>query len=192
MVDSASGSKSKSRVPGDLDLENFPPLEAVIEKESSDVTGAGNTASGPGQNWNLFNQTLNYFPPTKANGQILVKPPKDVLIDGARQWDNALLGNFLGKSPPLGVFQRVADKLWGREGSIEIRFLAPSVYVLNFPSQRVRDWVLEAGPWHINQRGIILRKWVPGMVPELLKLESAPVWIKLWHVPLELYSLKGL
>ncbi|KAK8571587.1 hypothetical protein V6N12_027667 [Hibiscus sabdariffa] len=95
MVDSASGSKSKSRVPGDLDLENFPPLEAVIEKESSDVTGAGNTASGPGQNWNLFNQTLNYFPPTKANGQILVKPPKDVLIDGARQWDNALLGNFL-------------------------------------------------------------------------------------------------
>ncbi|KAK8517370.1 hypothetical protein V6N13_092651 [Hibiscus sabdariffa] len=146
MVDSASGSKSKSRVPGDFDLENFPPLETVVEKESGSVAGAGNAASGPGKSWNLFNQTLSYFPPTKANGQILVKPPKDVLIDRARQWDNALLGNFLSKSSPLGVFQLVANKLWEREGSIEIRFLAPSVYVLNFPSQRIRDWVLEAKP----------------------------------------------
>ncbi|KAK8580212.1 hypothetical protein V6N12_070496 [Hibiscus sabdariffa] len=33
----------------------------------------------------------------------------------AKQWNNTLVVNFLGKSPPLPVFQRTADKLWGRE-----------------------------------------------------------------------------
>ncbi|KAK9012395.1 hypothetical protein V6N11_040450 [Hibiscus sabdariffa] len=31
--------------------------------------------------------------------------------------------------------KRTADKLWGREGSLTIRFLAPGVYLLNFPSK---------------------------------------------------------
>ncbi|KAK8603039.1 hypothetical protein V6N13_085237 [Hibiscus sabdariffa] len=47
MVDSASGSKSKSRVPEDFCLENFPPLETMVEKEIGGVAGAGNAASGP-------------------------------------------------------------------------------------------------------------------------------------------------
>ncbi|KAK8634135.1 hypothetical protein V6N13_014964 [Hibiscus sabdariffa] len=35
----------------------------------------------------------------------------------------------------------------------------------------------------------MLRKWSPGLVSEALALDSAPVWLRLWHVPLELYSL---
>ncbi|KAK8988226.1 hypothetical protein V6N11_065822 [Hibiscus sabdariffa] len=45
------------------------------------------------------------------NGRNTINPPKTVLVDGAKQWDNALFGNFLGKSPTLGVFQKTADKL---------------------------------------------------------------------------------
>ncbi|KAK9007858.1 hypothetical protein V6N11_074774 [Hibiscus sabdariffa] len=56
---------------------------------------------------------------------ILVQPPREVLVNGAKQWSNALIANFLGKSPPLYVFQRTANKLWGRKGSVVIRFLAP-------------------------------------------------------------------
>ncbi|KAK8515114.1 hypothetical protein V6N12_001274 [Hibiscus sabdariffa] len=33
---------------------------------------------------------------------------------------------------------------------------------------------------------------MPGMLHEVVDLKSAPVWLKLWHVPLELYSQKGL
>ncbi|KAK8585855.1 hypothetical protein V6N13_050825 [Hibiscus sabdariffa] len=48
--------------------------------------------------------------------------------------------------------------------------------------------VLESGPWHIQQRAIILRRWLPGMVSEVLNFNKAPILIKLWHVPLELFS----
>ncbi|KAK8517019.1 hypothetical protein V6N12_032219 [Hibiscus sabdariffa] len=136
----------------DLDLSDFPPLSGVnvgaaavnIDDGVTDVnTDAGHVVSGEasGQklDWkSLFqNQSLSFFPPVERDGKIVVKPPSQVLADGAKQWTNALLGNFLGKSPPLSVFQRMADKLWGREGSVEIRFLAPSVYLINFPSQGV-------------------------------------------------------
>ncbi|KAK8707627.1 hypothetical protein V6N13_058682 [Hibiscus sabdariffa] len=72
-----------------------------------------------------------------------VQPPSLVLSDGAKQWSNALIGNFLG-------------------------------------------------PWHIHQKAIVLRKWKPGLLMDELKLASAPVWIKLWRVPLELYSQQRL
>ncbi|KAK8981853.1 hypothetical protein V6N11_049345 [Hibiscus sabdariffa] len=80
----------------------------------------------------------------------------------------------------------------GHEGSMEIQLLAPSVYMVNFPSQRVRDWVLELRPWHIQKRVLVLRKWMPRMLPEVLSLDYALVWIRLWHVPLELYIVHGV
>ncbi|KAK8717315.1 hypothetical protein V6N13_044587 [Hibiscus sabdariffa] len=155
--------ESESRVSGNLDLYDFPPLSGVnagaaavnIDDGVADVnTDAGHVVSGEasGQklDWkSLFqNQSLSFFPPVERDGKIVVKPPLQVLADGAKQWTNALLG--------------------------------------------VRDWVLESGPWHIQQRAIILRKWTPGMLPEVVSLETSPVWIKLWHVPLELYSQQGL
>ncbi|KAK8613315.1 hypothetical protein V6N13_101080 [Hibiscus sabdariffa] len=126
------------------------------------------------------------FPPLRAATQV------DFAGAGSsagKEWN--LLDQSLPFYPLLSAM-KVADKLWGREGSITIMFLSPSVYVLNFPSKRVRDWVLESGPWHIRQRVIILRRWVPGLATEALDLNSAPIWIKLWHVPLELFSQKGL
>ncbi|KAL4332194.1 hypothetical protein GQ457_07G002510 [Hibiscus cannabinus] len=203
--------------PGVLSLGEFPPLvlgaAETISREAVGGIVAGNVVpgskavgeatgdakSGDGlrdleENWkSLFSgQTLSFYPPVEKEGKIFVQPPREVFDLGAKQWDNALLGNFLGKSPPLGIFQRTSDKLWGREGFVEISFLAPSVYLINFPSQRVRDWVLESGPWHIQQKSLILRKWLPGMIPDVISLYYAPIWVKLWHIPLELYSRQGL
>ncbi|KAK8627001.1 hypothetical protein V6N13_134630 [Hibiscus sabdariffa] len=72
-------------------------------------------------------------------GRKIVQPPSVVMSDGAKQWSNVLIGNFLGKSPPLVVFHKTADKL-------------------------VCDWVLEADSWHIQQKAIVLRKWKPGLL----------------------------
>ncbi|KAK8648745.1 hypothetical protein V6N13_129488 [Hibiscus sabdariffa] len=116
---------------GSLDLSNFPTLsEAQKGVENGNGNGSGD---GAVSNLNFLDQSLKFFPPVEKNDKFLVQPPLDVLLNGAKQWSNALIGNFLGKSPTISVFQRTADRLWGREG-----------------------------------------------------------WIKLWHVPLELYSQTGL
>ncbi|KAK8985922.1 hypothetical protein V6N11_037643 [Hibiscus sabdariffa] len=135
MVDlSQSVGNLDARGLGVLDVANFPPLCAVHSSVAIEV------GSGLGKEWNLLDQTLPFFPSVVCEGRRkLVKPHLDVLVDGARQWENSLLGRFLGKSPPLAIFQMTVDKLWGREGSITIRFLAPSVYILNFPSKKRRS-----------------------------------------------------
>ncbi|KAK8655336.1 hypothetical protein V6N13_107918 [Hibiscus sabdariffa] len=125
------------------------------------------------------------------DGKLLVQPPREVLDLGGEAMV-ALLRNFMEKSPLLGVFRRIANKLWAERGQWRLDFLAPSVYLINFPSQRVRDWVLESSPWHILQKAIILRNWLPGMNFDIVSLDTAPVWIKFWHIPLELYSQQGL
>ncbi|KAK8577341.1 hypothetical protein V6N13_027620 [Hibiscus sabdariffa] len=184
---------SVSRDRAAVDLTQFPSLEESIKVNKNEIPGGlGMGSSGKAAVSNRFDQPLQFFPPVEKDGKLLVQPPRSVLDDGAKQWSNALIATFLGKSPVLNVFQRTSNRLWGREGSVKIRFLALSVYMVNFPSQRVRDWVLEAGPWHIQQKALVLRKLVPGLIPEVLSLDSAPAWIQLWHLPMELYTLNGL
>ncbi|KAK9026379.1 hypothetical protein V6N11_039219 [Hibiscus sabdariffa] len=132
--------------PGVLSLGEFPHLvlgtAETISREAVDGIVAGNMVPGSkavgeatgdaksGEGLrdlekdmkSLFSgQTFSFYPPVENESKIFVQPPREVLDLGAKQWDNALLGNFLGKSPPLGIFQRTTDKLWGREGSVEIR-----------------------------------------------------------------------
>ncbi|KAK8473884.1 hypothetical protein V6N11_030607 [Hibiscus sabdariffa] len=95
MVDLGVSIECKSHASRDLDLSDFPPLSGV---------NAGVVAVNIDAGVADVKLTLGMLPPSQ------------VLAGGAKQWTNALLGNFLGKSPPLSVFQRMADKLWGREG----------------------------------------------------------------------------
>ncbi|KAK8668475.1 hypothetical protein V6N13_105928 [Hibiscus sabdariffa] len=165
-----------------INLEDFPPL-VVTQVAKGGAATIGRVGAMVDAGAAMVAGTMVPGDVTQLN---------QALIRGLKQWSNAFVGNFLGKSPPLGIFQRTASRLWGKEGSVTIRFLAPSVYMINFPSQRVRDWVLETGPWHIQQKAIVLRRWKLGLLLEELKLTSTPIWIKLWHVPLELYSQQGL
>ncbi|KAL4311539.1 hypothetical protein GQ457_01G003720 [Hibiscus cannabinus] len=127
---------------------------------------------------------LAEFPPLGEGQAGAVVAGNSAIDSGKSVWN--LLDQSLQFFPPVttnGRARKTADRLWGREGSVEIRFLAPSVYMINFPSRKVRDWVLESGPWHIQQKAIVLRRWMPGLKFDVLQLDSAPVWVKLWHVP---------
>ncbi|KAK9001758.1 hypothetical protein V6N11_024456 [Hibiscus sabdariffa] len=41
--------------------------------------------------WGRVKLSLQFFPPVTTNGRARVQPPKEVLSNGAKQWDNALL-----------------------------------------------------------------------------------------------------
>ncbi|KAK9025674.1 hypothetical protein V6N11_038532 [Hibiscus sabdariffa] len=108
-------------------------------------TSVGVVLEGVAPAWNLLDQSLSFFLTEKKDGKAHVSPPPVVLSRDAQHWSNALIGNFLGKSLTLNIFQRTWNRLWGREGAVEIRFLAPSVYIVNFPSQSLVVIDLEEG-----------------------------------------------
>ncbi|KAK8508612.1 hypothetical protein V6N12_044528 [Hibiscus sabdariffa] len=114
-------------------------------------------------------------------------------LDSSESRDRVVVKIDLTQFPSLEESRKVnKNEITECVGSMEIQLLAPSVYMVNFPSQRVRDWVLELRPWHIQKRVLVLRKWMPRMLPEVLSLDYALVWIRLWHVPLELYIVHGV
>ncbi|KAL2237663.1 UNVERIFIED_CONTAM: hypothetical protein Sindi_0958000 [Sesamum indicum] len=51
---------------------------------------------------------------------------------------------------------------------------------------------IEGGPWLFQGQPIVLQKWESGMVMRKLKHTQVPVWIKLRHLPVELWTDEGL
>ncbi|KAK4384389.1 hypothetical protein Sango_3065900 [Sesamum angolense] len=52
--------------------------------------------------------------------------------------------------------------------------------------------VIEGGPCLYLGQPIVSQKWEPGMVLRKLKHTEVPVWIKLRHLPIELWTTEGL
>ncbi|KAL0287657.1 UNVERIFIED_CONTAM: hypothetical protein Sradi_7119100 [Sesamum radiatum] len=52
--------------------------------------------------------------------------------------------------------------------------------------------VIEGGPWLFHGQAIVLQKWEPGLVLRKLQHTQVPVWIKLRHLPVELWTTDGL
>ncbi|XP_039059581.1 uncharacterized protein LOC120203336 [Hibiscus syriacus] len=88
--------------------------------------------------------------------------------------------------------QRIINSLWGKSSPVKVSLAGSNLYVFSFMNASVREWVLENGPWHVQNKPLVLRKWEPYMQKLDFDLYVMPVWFHLYNVLLELYSRKGL
>ncbi|KAK4383610.1 hypothetical protein Sango_2758900 [Sesamum angolense] len=65
-------------------------------------------------------------------------------------------------------------------------------FFFQFKTVAAMEDVIEGGPWLYLGQPIVLRKWEPGMGLRKLKHTEVPVWIKLRHLPVELWTTEGL
>ncbi|KAK8605380.1 hypothetical protein V6N13_102162 [Hibiscus sabdariffa] len=75
---------------------------------------------------------------------------------------------------------------------MKVSLAGQNLYVFSFSSVADRDWVLENGPWHIQNKPLVLRKWEPNMRKLDFELSKMPIWFQLYNVPLELFNQKCL
>ncbi|XVF81982.1 hypothetical protein PTKIN_Ptkin16aG0006300 [Pterospermum kingtungense] len=137
-------------------------------------------------------QKLQYYPPQKLNGKVIVAPPREVFEKGMNQWKESLVVQFIAGVPNFSLFKKLAKQLWGSDGEFEILPIDNDLFIVKFSNPAARDRVLESGPWHIRNRPLIVRKWEPGIKPLEFDLSTMPVWFHLRNVPLELFTQKGL
>ncbi|XVE88719.1 hypothetical protein DITRI_Ditri19aG0091600 [Diplodiscus trichospermus] len=123
-------------------------------------------------------QSLQFFPLEK--------------VDGEKLWKNAVVGQFIGHMPNFSLFQRLVSIMWGSDSTVEVKPTGRNLFIIQFLSAKKRDSVLEKGPWHIQNKPLIIRKREPGMSSLDLDLTRVPVWIHLRNVPLELFTKDGL
>ena len=177
-------------------IVNKSGKEMMIEEgQSSERSTNNNNNATPATDWRkLFStavdQTLNFYPPKRTNGKLIV--PSEVIAEGERQWRNAVVVQFIGKIPNFSFFQRMINVLWGKEGDVDLRPVGHNLFVVQLPNLEMRDKVLESGPWHIQNKPIIVRKWEPGMKYLEFNMTKLPIWIQMNNVPLELFTQKGI
>ncbi|KAK8669687.1 hypothetical protein V6N13_107111 [Hibiscus sabdariffa] len=114
--------------------------------------------------WELLSIPLRFSPPEVREGAPIVQPPSSVFEEGILDWKFALVGQFIGGAPNFASLCRIID-----------------IY-----------WILENGPWQIQNKPLVLRKWELNLKKLDIDPCKLPVWVQLYNVPLELYSKTGL
>ncbi|GKV16257.1 hypothetical protein SLEP1_g26925 [Rubroshorea leprosula] len=124
----------------------------------------------------------------------LILFPLILTQDGAKSWEDCLVGVFLGiSSPNYGDIVHTVNKLWGRKGKIVVTGVGNNTYLFKISDPATRAWVLRSKiPWHVNHKILHLQQWEPNIELSKIKPTKMPLWVKIWNVPMTLYTPHGL
>ena len=106
---------------------------------------------------------LQFYRPHCADGKLVAKPPAEAVNEGIDMWKGCLVGQFLDKRLPFSVVRSLVNRLWGKREMADISTTENGLFFFRFKDPKARDWVMDAGPWHLAGRPFILRAWKPGM-----------------------------
>lgn len=186
----SSDPKATTEIPS-----SAPPTQPVRVNPNGEAVESAR-GDGVSSCWSsLFADTavkLSFVAPCTKDGKKLVNIPKTILDQGISLWNDCLLGQFFGLPPKLQVMQSHVDKLWGRNGRVEVIPLVGEGLLFKFGDPATLSWVLERGPWFIACMPLLLQKWKTGLVLEKLTLDKFPLWVVLRGIPLELFTPEGL
>ncbi|KAL0290980.1 UNVERIFIED_CONTAM: hypothetical protein Sradi_7037700 [Sesamum radiatum] len=135
-------------------------------------------------------KTLNFIPPSMQNGEVIVRPSIDIIRAGSQRWNTTAVGYFLGKKPYFHHLKEFVRSIW--PAVCEVKATSNGFFFFQFENVAAMEEVIEGGPWLYLGQPIVLQKWEPGMVLRKLKHTEVPIWIKLRHLPVELWTTEGL
>lgn len=83
-------------------------------------------------------------------------------------------------------------KMRGKYGLVDLFLNEAGIYFFRFKGIEVMNTVIENGPWMVNNKPLLVQKWHPGLNMDKVEPEKIPLWVKLFKVPLEAWSVKGI
>ena len=145
---------------------------------------------------------LQFYTPHCVDGKLVAKPPMEAVNGGIDIWKGCLatypkkkkkkkgclVGQFLDKRLPFPVVRSLVNRLWGKREMPGISTTQNGLFFFRFRDPEAREWVMNAGPWHLAGRPFILRAWKPGMDMLNIQLSSIPIWVRFFNIPLEYWT----
>lgn len=125
-----------------------------------------------------------------VDGAHVAIPLKEI-DDVSARFANTLYGYFIGKRLAFPIVENYVKNTWAKFGLQRV-MLNNGFFLFQFSSKEGMDNVLEAGPWLIRSIPIFLNIWTPNTTLAKEEVTSAPVWLKLYNVPIVAYTEVGL
>lgn len=101
--------------------------------------------------------------------------------------DHALITKFVGIWLSEQSLVEWIDKYWKPKRGYHLRLRAKGFFTIIFYHVKDRNHLFEGGPYFYNSTGLYLTFWQERFSPEKAYLLVAPVWIRLYSLPCELW-----
>ncbi|KAL0293111.1 UNVERIFIED_CONTAM: hypothetical protein Sangu_3245700 [Sesamum angustifolium] len=177
-------------------LDSNLPLAQVDRSESAlPVIYVGPRQAGPvdtiaGAFLQSSRKTLHFVPPTRQNGEVIIRPTKEVVDNGSKKWHTTAVGYFLGRRPYFPHLEAFARANW--KGLQHVSATSSGFFFFRFHTRFAMEDVIEGGPWLFQGQPIVLQCWEQGMSLRRQQHSLVPVWIRLKHLPMEYWTEEGL
>ncbi|GAV90764.1 DUF4283 domain-containing protein/zf-CCHC_4 domain-containing protein, partial [Cephalotus follicularis] len=135
---------------------------------------------------------LEFFEPLLVDGVPWAKPPPEVAVKVAQEWENSLVAFLIGKKLSGKYVKGVLERKWSQVGQFSFHVVGNGVFMVKFVNGHARDWVLDNGPWDFWGYHLAMRKWSKDMSLALEDCKSIPIWVKLSRVPIQYWTKLGL
>ncbi|KAL0294831.1 UNVERIFIED_CONTAM: hypothetical protein Sangu_3209700 [Sesamum angustifolium] len=135
-------------------------------------------------------KTLHFVPPTRQNGEVIIRPTKEVVDNGSKIWHTTAVGYFLGRRPYFPQLESFARANW--KGLQHVSATSSGFFFFRFHTRFAMEDVIEGGPWLFLGQPIVLQCWEQGMSLRRQQHTHVPVWIRLKHLPMEYWTEEGL
>ncbi|CAH1436138.1 unnamed protein product [Lactuca virosa] len=127
----------------------------------------------------------------KEEGPVII--PIENLKKASIPYTNTLYGYMIDKKLAFPVIQQEVRRLWKNVGLEEIFMNSKGFFFFKFSDEQGMLSILEGSPWLMfNNMPLFLQRWRPGLKLTKNSHDKIPVWIKIFDLPLEVWSGENL
>lgn len=102
---------------------------------------------------------------------------------------NTLYGYMIDKKLAFPVIQKEVRRLWKNVGLEEVFMNNKGFFFFKFSDEQGMLSILEESPWLMfNNMPLFLQRWRPGLTLTKNIHDKIPVWVKIYDLPLEVWS----
>jgi len=102
--------------------------------------------------------------------------------------DHALICRFVGYWPSERELYRWIVQRWRPRGQVDLKLGAQGFFIAIFSNLEDKNRIFEEGPYFLNNAGLFVKYWEERYNPEKEKMLDAPVWVRLFGVPDEIWK----
>ncbi|KAK1267276.1 hypothetical protein QJS04_geneDACA002709 [Acorus gramineus] len=118
-------------------------------------------------------RSLQYIALVEYGSQVVTVLDPVKYARSLQHWESAIVGYIIGKKPQSSLPFFSSFRGYGS---------------LKFDREEDMNSVVEGGPWTMDHRPFILRKWSPDLRMEQESLSSIPIWARLPNLPMFLWD----